>query len=384
MVSVVSRIFDPIGIASTVTIQAKAVGSIATFKAYPQCGEDRHKATFSICYSDSEVVLYWIMGENRDWKPFAQNQVREIRSLAPVASWRHCPGEENSADLATRGVSDKELKKTWWLLWSSMNSSLEKLCRVTEFVLRFIDSIKRSNIEHNLENYSLKAEYMWVVECQKAEGDIQCARTFTSPQLFERGFPTKVISDNTKTFKGAAVILQKIVKHPHVSRYFSDLNAIWAFNVAKAPWWGGIFERLIQFVKLCLKTIRRAKLTHEELLTLQRDVHRFHNQGSTGPNIAVGDVVVIHNEDCKRGFWNLGRIKELIPGSDGHNCAVVVVSNGKGKTMLLKRPVQRLFPYEVRNVSSTEVTSTEPRVTGGSDAKIMSLPKLSLVQRSIL
>ena len=38
---------------------------------------------------------------------------------------------------------------------------------MTEFVLRFIDSIKGSNIEHNLENYSLRAKYKWVVECQK-------------------------------------------------------------------------------------------------------------------------------------------------------------------------------------------------------------------------
>ena len=68
----------------------------------------------SICYSDSEVVLYWIRGENRDWKPFAQNRVREIRSSVPAASWRHCPGQENPADLPTRGVSVKELKRTMW------------------------------------------------------------------------------------------------------------------------------------------------------------------------------------------------------------------------------------------------------------------------------
>ena len=54
-------------------------------------------------------------------------------------------------------------------------------------------------------------------------------------------------------FPGAAVILPKIVKHPDVSRYFSDLNVSWAFNVAKAPLWGGIFERLMQSVKRCLE-----------------------------------------------------------------------------------------------------------------------------------
>ena len=40
------------------------------------------------------------------------------------------------------------------------------------------------------------------------------------------------------------------------------------FNLPKAPWWGGMFERLVRSVKRCLrKLIGQASLTHDELLT---------------------------------------------------------------------------------------------------------------------
>ena len=42
----------------------------------------------------------------------------------------------------------------------------------------------------------------------------------------------------------------------------------WTFNLEKAPWWGGIFERLVKSVKRCLrKIIGQAKLSYDELNT---------------------------------------------------------------------------------------------------------------------
>ena len=53
------------------------------------------------CYSDSQVALYWIAGEAKDWKPFVQNRVKEIGELVPVRKWKYCRGKENSADIPT-------------------------------------------------------------------------------------------------------------------------------------------------------------------------------------------------------------------------------------------------------------------------------------------
>ena len=44
-----------------------------------------------------------------------------------------------------------------------------------------------------------------------------------------------------------------------------------AFNIERAPWWGGIIERLICSTKCCLKkVIGKAKLDFDELLTIIR------------------------------------------------------------------------------------------------------------------
>ena len=52
----------------------------------------------------------------------------------------------------------------------------------------------------------------------------------------------------------------------------------WTFNLEKAPWWGGVFERLVKSVKRCLKkTIRGARLTYEELLTVISEVEMILN-----------------------------------------------------------------------------------------------------------
>ena len=61
------------------------------------------------CYTDSQVALYWIRGLTKEWKPFVQNRVKEIRENVSPSFWSHCPGKSNPADLPSRGVSALEL-----------------------------------------------------------------------------------------------------------------------------------------------------------------------------------------------------------------------------------------------------------------------------------
>lgn len=87
-----------------------------------------------------------------------------------------------------------------------------------------------------------------------------------------------MISDNGKTFKAAAKSLEKMMNHEEVQLHLSGVGIEWSFNVEKAPWWGGIFERMVRSTKRCLKKIvGRAKLSYDELLTAITEVEMIIN-----------------------------------------------------------------------------------------------------------
>ena len=68
-----------------------------------------------------------------------------------------------------------------------------------------------------------------------------------------RGLPSRVISDNGKTFKSAARLISQVLENPESKKYFSQLRVEWQLNLERAPWWGGIFERMVKSAKRCLK-----------------------------------------------------------------------------------------------------------------------------------
>lgn len=58
---------------------------------------------------------------------------------------------------------------------------------------------------------------------------------------------------------------------PQDKKYFRQQRTKWSFNLEKALWWGGFFERLVGSLKRCLKkTIGRAKLSYDDLVTAVR------------------------------------------------------------------------------------------------------------------
>ena len=52
------------------------------------------------------------------------------------------------------------------------------------------------------------------------------------------------MSDNVKTFKAAEKMIATVLESPEALRYYSDVKMKWNFNLEKAPWWGGLFERV--------------------------------------------------------------------------------------------------------------------------------------------
>ncbi len=93
-----------------------------------------------------------------------------------------------------------------------------------------------------------------------------------------RGLPNQFISDNGKTFKAAAKAIRTLVNHEGVQDHLRGLGVKWIFNIPRAPWWGGFFERLVKFTKRCLrKVVGQAKLSYDELLTAITEVEAVIN-----------------------------------------------------------------------------------------------------------
>ncbi|XP_041675372.1 uncharacterized protein LOC121530409 [Drosophila eugracilis] len=68
------------------------------------------------CWTDSTIVLAWLRKPACNWTTFVANRVAKITQAVPVDCWAHVRSEQNSADLASRGVSLLELadSQLWW------------------------------------------------------------------------------------------------------------------------------------------------------------------------------------------------------------------------------------------------------------------------------
>ena len=72
-----------------------------------------YKITGTFAWSDSTVVLCWIMSTNREWKQFVTNRIVKIRQKENL-QWKYCPTAENPADIGSRGCKADNLGDLWW------------------------------------------------------------------------------------------------------------------------------------------------------------------------------------------------------------------------------------------------------------------------------
>ena len=278
-----------------------------------------------------------------------------------------------------------------------------------------------------------------IVPDLSTETFIRCLKRFTA----RRGLPYKFISDNGKTFQAAAKATAALFNDKDVHEYLSSMNVEWSFNIKKASWWGGFFERMVKSATRCLrKMIGQSKFNMDELSTAVAEVEAIinsrpmsyispddleepltpshlllgrrvlslpdnlclyqdptddgfevssahldkrmrhlnnllnhfwkrwrneyllglrdsHRQGkggsSTTSQVKVGDIVIVHDKNSPRGFWKLAKIEDVIIGRDGKiRGAVVKQSVRNNQATLLRRPLQLLYPLEVRAQENTQ------------------------------
>ena len=109
-----------------------------------------------------------------------------------------------------------------------------------------------------------RAIHLELVPDMSTETFLLCFKRFVS----RRGIPSLVVTDNAKKFKSASKKLIALFKSAKVQAYLTEKRIKSKYNQAKAPWWGGFYERLIKSVKSCLKKcVGRASLSFDELHT---------------------------------------------------------------------------------------------------------------------
>ena len=88
-----------------------------------------------------------------------------------------------------------------------------------------------------------------------------------------------------------------------------------------------------------------------EYLNNLREVHAHiskRHPTDNKPQISVGEIVIIKDDHQPRGLWKLGIVQELMEGRDGQTrAAVVKVASRDQQHMILKKPVQLLYPLEI-------------------------------------
>ena len=100
------------------------------------------------------------------------------------------------------------------------------------------------------------------------------------------------------------------------------------------------------------------------------------------PPVTVGDIVIV-NLLC--GHWKLGIVQELFKGKDGMTrAATVKIASSDQQYSTLKRPIQLLYPLEIR-CESTNITHPEtPSVLDpAEDATKQVRPKRTAAKKAV-
>ena len=159
---------------------------------------------------------------------------------------------------------------------------------------------------------SSRAVHLELTDSLSAEAFILCLRRFVA----RCSLLQKLISDNGKNFVATNKFLVSLQECPEVQEYLHNHKITWQFNSPRAPWQGGLFERLISIVKGSLhKVFHKRSVTREELLTTLVEIEAVVNNR---PLLYLGD----DSRACEAltpSHLLYGRKLKLYPTFDTHD-----------------------------------------------------------------
>ncbi|XP_066927410.1 uncharacterized protein [Clytia hemisphaerica] len=244
-------------------------------------------------WTDSMLNLQYINNEVRRFKAFVANRVTEIRESTSPQQWHHINGGSNPADLATRGMSIKEMIAGKWLqgpdflydetiktsdkpidLLPETHEEVKKekmsdlpadrLEKTTPFSNTGVDyfgpitvKILRSRAKRwgcIFTCLTTRAVHLEVAPSLETDDFLNVFKRFVN----RRGCPKIVRSDCGTNFKGADRVLGEEwmnIDRDKVIDYATKKKFEWKFNPPEAPHMGGVWERMIRSVKTTLQII---------------------------------------------------------------------------------------------------------------------------------
>ena len=72
--------------------------------------------TCTFTWTESQVVLEWLQGNTKSFKPFIENGITKMLKALPIAYWGYVCFKENPAVCASRGMFPSQVAQyeLWW------------------------------------------------------------------------------------------------------------------------------------------------------------------------------------------------------------------------------------------------------------------------------
>ncbi|KAI3381780.1 hypothetical protein SNEBB_009348 [Seison nebaliae] len=116
---------------------------------------------------------------------------------------------------------------------------------------------------------STRAVHLEVVEDASTEAFLRSFRCFCA----RRSTPKLVLTDNASTFLNASLQLKALYKEATVQEAIAQRGITWRTIPARAPWFGGFWERMVGLTKDCMrKTLGRAFVTFAEFRAICTEI----------------------------------------------------------------------------------------------------------------
>ena len=181
-----------------------------------------------------------------------------------------------------------------------------------------------------------RAVHLELVESLLTDCFIGCFRRIIS----RRGFPSRIYSDNAKTFKSAEKRILLLMNDPGYESFLSKSRIIWEYILPKASWWGGFYERMIQTTKRVFKKILgRARLTLKESQTTLAEIEAVLNSRPLTYTSAEDVSTVITPSHLVNGKRVISLPQEAIIFK------VTAAENSRSEIMERQDYVNRLFQH---------------------------------------